>query len=142
VTGLNRPVVCVVIPTLNESGTIGTIIESLEELGDLYHIRIIVVDGTITTGATKVESIEKLKLLGDHEVVGFIIAVDRQERLGDADNVEDRGAVEYLEEELGLKVFSLENIETIYELIKDSLDEKMRRLWVEYYDKYGTVKLD
>jgi orotate phosphoribosyltransferase len=104
--------------------------------------RILVVDDTITTGATKVESIEKLKLLGDHEIVGFIIAVDRQERLGGVDNVEDRGAVEYLEEELGLKVFSLENIETIYGLIKDSLDEKMRRLWVDYYDKYGTVKLD
>ena len=104
--------------------------------------RILVVDDTITTGATKVESIEKLKLLGDHEIVGFIIAVDRQERLGDVENVEDRGAVEYLEEELGLKVFSLENIETIYGLIRDSLDEEMRRLWVEYYDKYGTVKLD
>jgi aspartate carbamoyltransferase regulatory subunit len=104
--------------------------------------RILVVDDTITTGATKVESIEKLKLLGDHEIVGFIIAVDRQERLGDMDNVEDRGAVQYLEEELGLKVFSLENIETIYGLIKDGLDEEMRRLWVEYYDRYGTVKLD
>lgn len=104
--------------------------------------RILVVDDTITTGATKVESIEKLKLLGDHEIVGFVIAVDRQERLGDVDNVEERGAVEYLEEELGLKVFSLENIETIYGLIKDGLDDEMRRLWIDYYAKYGTVKLN
>ncbi len=104
--------------------------------------RILVVDDTITTGTTKVESIEKLKLLGDHTVVGLIIAVDRQERMGDTVNIEENGAVEYLEKELGLNVFSIQNIQTIYALIKDSLDESMRRLWLDYYEKYGTVKLD
>ncbi len=103
--------------------------------------KILVVDDTITTGATKVESIEKLKLLGDHTIVGFIIAVDRQEKLGDVDNVEEQGAVEYLEDELGVKVFSLENITTIYNKIKDRVDDEMKRLWIEYYDKYGTEKL-
>jgi aspartate carbamoyltransferase regulatory subunit len=103
--------------------------------------RILVVDDTITTGVTKVESVEKLQLLGEHEVVGVIIAVDRQERLGDTENVEAMGGVQYLEEELGLKVFSLEKITTIYDLIKDSLDEEMKRLWVDYYKKYGTEKL-
>jgi hypothetical protein len=49
--------------------------------------------------------------------------------------------VQYLED-LGLKVFSLENIETIYGLIKSGLDEEMRSLWVDYYDRYGTVKLE
>ena len=104
--------------------------------------RILIVDDTITTGTTKVESIEKLKLLGNHEVVGFIIAVDRQEKMGDTENVEENGAVQYLEEELGLKVFSIQNIQKIYGLIKDSLDEDMRRLWVDYYSKYGTEKLE
>ena len=103
--------------------------------------RILVVDDTITTGTTKVESVEKLKLLGDHKVVGFVIAVDRQERMGDRDVVEEKSAVQYLED-MGLRVFSLESIKIIYNLIKDSLDEETRRLWVEYYDKYGTVKLE
>jgi aspartate carbamoyltransferase regulatory subunit len=103
--------------------------------------RILVVDDTITTGTTKVESVEKLKLLGEHRVVGFVIAVDRQERMGDREVVKEKSAVQYLEE-MGLKVFSLENIKTIYGLIKDSLDERMRRLWVEYYDKYGILKLE
>jgi aspartate carbamoyltransferase regulatory subunit len=104
--------------------------------------RILVVDDTITTGTTKVESIEKLKLLGDHTVVGLIIAVDRQEKMGDTVNIEEYGAVEYLEHELGLNVFSIQNIETIYSLIKDSLDEDMRNLWLDYYEKYGTEKLE
>ena len=104
--------------------------------------RILIVDDTITTGTTKVESIEKLKLLGNHEVVGFIIAVDRQEKMGDTENIEEKGAVQYIEEELGLKVFSIQNIQKIYGLIKDSLDEDLRRLWVDYYSKYGTEKLE
>ncbi|MQY83244.1 hypothetical protein GH157_06095 [archaeon] len=104
--------------------------------------KILVVDDTITTGATKVESIEKLKLLGDHTIVGFIIAVDRQEKLGGVDNVEEKGAVEYIEDELGIKVFSLENITTIYNKIKDSVDDEIKRLWIEYYNKYGTEKLE
>ena len=104
--------------------------------------KILVVDDTITTGITKVESVEKLQLLGEHEVVGVLIAVDRQEKLGDAENIEELGGVQYLEEELGLKVFSLEKITTIYDLIKDNLDEDMKRLWVDYYRKYGTEKLE
>ncbi|MFH1180446.1 MAG: aspartate carbamoyltransferase regulatory subunit [Candidatus Bathyarchaeota archaeon] len=104
--------------------------------------RILVVDDTITTGITKVETIEKLRLLGDHKIVGLVIAVDRLERLGDKDNIEDLGAVEYLEKELNLKVHSIQNIRTIYNLIKGSLSEDMRRLWNEYYSKYGISTLE
>ena len=104
--------------------------------------RLLVVDDTITTGITKVETIEKLRMLGDHEVVGLVIAVDRQERLGDKDNVEDISAVQYLEQELGLKVHSIQNIGTIYGLIKESLSPEMRGLWLDYYRRYGTVKLE
>jgi orotate phosphoribosyltransferase len=104
--------------------------------------RILVVDDTITTGITKVETIEKLRLLGDHEIVGLVIAVDRLERLGDKDNIEDMSAVEYLEKELHLNVFSIQNIKTIYNLIKDSLSDEMKKLWTEYYNKYGISTLE
>ena len=104
--------------------------------------RILVVDDTITTGITKVETIEKLRLLGDHEVVGLVIAVDRQERLGDTENIEDLGAVEYLEKELNLNVHSIQNIKTIYGLIKDGLDDEMRKLWLDYNSKYGIAELE
>ncbi len=71
-----------------------------------------------------------------------MIAVDRQERLGDAENIEDLGAVEYLEKELTLNVHSIQNIKTIYGLIKDGLDENMRKLWLDYYSKYGIAELE
>lgn len=103
--------------------------------------RILVVDDTITTGATKMDTFEKLKLLGPHKVVGLVVAVDRQERMGDAERVEERGAAEYIEEEMGVKVYSIQNVEGIYRIIRDSLDEDMRRLWIEYYEKYGTITL-
>ena len=104
--------------------------------------RILVVDDTMTTGTTKVESVEKLKLLGDHEVVGLILAVDRQEKMGDTENIEELSAAQYLEDVMGLKVFSIQNIKTIYYLIKESLDEGMKKLWLDYYDKYGVEKLE
>ncbi|GAH70772.1 unnamed protein product, partial [marine sediment metagenome] len=55
---------------------------------------------------------------------------------------EDISAVQYLEQELGLNVHSIQNIQTIYGFIKDSLSEEMRGLWLDYYRRYGTVKLD
>jgi orotate phosphoribosyltransferase len=104
--------------------------------------RILVVDDTITTGATKLDIFEKLRLLRDHKVVGLVIAVDRQEKMGDKDKIEPKGAVENIEEELCIRVFSIQNIKTIYGLIKESLDPEMRRLWLDYYERYGTVKLE
>jgi dolichol-phosphate mannosyltransferase len=72
---LTGPVVCVVIPTLNEAGTIGAIIESLERLRALYHVRIIVVDDWSTDGTVKIvrESSEK------H---GNLTLIERGRRLG------------------------------------------------------------
>ncbi|MGQ9679616.1 MAG: orotate phosphoribosyltransferase [Candidatus Bathyarchaeia archaeon] len=104
--------------------------------------RILIVDDTITTGSTKLETFEKLKLLGEHEIVGLVIAVDRQERMGDSEHVEEVSAIENIEREMGIKVFSIENIKTIYNLIKGNLEEDMRRIWIDYYEKYGTVQLE
>ncbi|MGD0802973.1 MAG: aspartate carbamoyltransferase regulatory subunit [Candidatus Bathyarchaeia archaeon] len=104
--------------------------------------RILVVDDTITTGATKIDTFEKLGLLENHKVVGLVIAVDRQEKMGDSEHIEAKTPSESIEETLGIKVFSIQNIRTIYSLIKDGLDPEMKRLWLEYYNKYGAVKLE
>jgi aspartate carbamoyltransferase regulatory subunit len=104
--------------------------------------RILVVDDTITTGETKVDTFKKLEMLGDHKVVGVVIAVDRQEKMGDTGGVADLSAAQYMEQELGVKVFSIQKFTGIYKLVKDSLEPEMKKLWIDYYTKYGVSKLE
>ncbi|MCX6642087.1 MAG: aspartate carbamoyltransferase regulatory subunit [Candidatus Bathyarchaeota archaeon] len=104
--------------------------------------RILVVDDTITTGETKVDTFKKLEMLGDHKVVGVVIAVDRQEKMGDTGGVADLSAAQYMEQELGVKVFSIQKFTGIYKLVKDSLEPEMKKLWIDYYSKYGVSKLE
>jgi len=103
--------------------------------------RILIVDDVITTGRTKVKALEKLKQLGEHEVVGMVVAVDRQEKMGDAIKVENKSAVDYLQDKFGFRVYSVLNIQSIFNLIKDKLTKEMKRSWIEYYEKYGAIKL-
>lgn len=74
-TGLTRPRVCVVIPTLNESGTIGGLIESLEKLRDLYQIRIVIVDDGSTDGT--IETVRE-----SSEKHGDMTLIERGSRMG------------------------------------------------------------
>ncbi len=103
--------------------------------------KILLIDDVITTGGTKVEALEKLKVLKNHKVVGMVLIVDRQEKMGDAVKVEDKSAVESIEETFGLKVFPLLNMKTIFESVKNSLNKEIKQNWIEYYKKYGAVKL-
>jgi dolichol-phosphate mannosyltransferase len=75
VTGLTCPVVCVVIPTLNESGTIGALIESLEKLRDFYQIRIVIVDDGSTDGTVQI-------VRESNEKHGNLTLIERGRKLG------------------------------------------------------------
>lgn len=103
--------------------------------------KILLVDDVITTGGTKIAALEKLKHLGAHKVVGLVLAVDRQEKMGGVKKVEERSAVDFIQEKLGIKVFSILNSKTIFDLIKDDLPKEVRQCWIDYYEKYGAVKL-
>jgi hypothetical protein len=61
--------------------------------------------------------------------------------MGDAERVEDKSAVEAFEESLGIKVFPILNMKMIFDEVKDSLKSEIRKAWVEYYEKYGAIKL-
>lgn len=99
--------------------------------------RILIIDDTITTGQTKIESVRKLQVLGDHKVVGVIVGVDRQEVTNGG-----KSAVQYLEDTLGVKVYPILTAKIIYSLIKNNLREEERAAWKEYYARYGVVKLE
>ncbi|MFQ5710777.1 MAG: aspartate carbamoyltransferase regulatory subunit [Candidatus Geothermarchaeales archaeon] len=103
--------------------------------------KILIIDDVITTGRTKMDSMRKLKVLGPHRIVGMILAVDRQEKMGGAEEVEDKSAVDFIQDKSGIKVFPILNIQTIFNLIKDSTDEKIKQYWIDYYEKYGVVKM-
>lgn len=102
--------------------------------------KILLIDDVITTGGTKLDALQKLKLLGEHKMVGLVLAVDRQERMGDAVNVEQYSAAESIEKQ-GIPVFSILSMQDIFSLINNSLPDEIKQLWIEYYDKYGAVKL-
>lgn len=103
--------------------------------------RIVLVDDVITTGGTKVDAFEKLKVLGQHEVVGMVLAVDRQEKMGDAERVEELSAVESIEETFGVKTFSILRMQDIFSIVKDRIKPEIREAWVDYYEKYGAIRL-
>lgn len=103
--------------------------------------RILIVDDVITTGATKEDSMKKLASLGEQKIVGLVLAVDRQEKLGDATNVEAKSATQKLEER-GIKVFPILTMQEIYAMVKEYMPDGDKVHWIEYYEKYGAVKLD
>ena len=103
---------------------------------------ILLVDDVITTGQAKYEVLEKIKLLGNSTIAGMVIAVDRQELLGNMDTVGIYSSVQSLEHELGIKTLSILTMQDIFSLVKDSLDKNVRRLWVSYYKQFGAVRME
>jgi orotate phosphoribosyltransferase len=102
--------------------------------------KILIIDDVITTGETKAEALDKLNILGEHKIVGMVLIVDRQERAGDAENISNESPVAIMER-AGFKVFSILGMKTIFDLVKDDITPDMRQYWVEYLNKYGTVKV-
>jgi orotate phosphoribosyltransferase len=102
---------------------------------------ILLVDDVITTGQAKYEALEKIRLLGDYTIAGMVIAVDRQELLGDAQSVGSQSAVQALEKELGIRTFAILTMQDIFALMKDTLAKNVRQAWIEYYEKYGAVRM-
>ncbi len=103
---------------------------------------ILLVDDVITTGKAKYESLERLKALADYKIAGMVIAVDRQELMGDASEVGTASAVDELRRAAGIRTVPIINMQQIFGYVQAGLPPAVRRAWVEYYDKYGTVKLD
>lgn len=103
--------------------------------------KILIVDDVVTTGKTKAESMEKLKRLGDNKVVGLVLGVDRQEKMGSVDAPEEKSAVDYIHDEFGIKVFSILNVQSVFNALKDTLPPEIKQHWIDYYEKYGVVKL-
>ena len=102
---------------------------------------ILLVDDVVTTGKAKYEALEKIRLLGEHRIAGMVVAVDRQELLGDAQQVGRYSAIQALEHELGIRTFAILTMQEIFSLVQDRLSAEVRQAWIAYYERYGAVQL-
>ncbi|MBU0532943.1 orotate phosphoribosyltransferase [Candidatus Micrarchaeota archaeon] len=95
--------------------------------------RVVIVDDVITTGGTKIEAIEKLSTIIKADILGIVIAVDRME-IG-----KKNSAIEEFSELSGINVFAIENIDNIFNYLKDNkVDGKsyVNNKTFERYQKY------
>lgn len=104
--------------------------------------KILLIDDVVSTGRTKIESIKKLKLLDGHKIVGMILVVDRQEKMGNVKKVENKSPLDFISDELGIQTHSILSMENIFHMVKEQINQDVKQKWVEYSEKYGTVKLN
>lgn len=100
--------------------------------------KLVIVDDVMTTGETKVEAINKIESAIGADVVGIVIAVDRQER------GKRLSAIEEFSEDYGIPVHSITTIKEIFEHLKGRnvngkvyVDDKTFEQFTEYRKKYG-----
>lgn len=101
---------------------------------------VLIVDDVITTGKTKIDNWIKLaSQKKDLKSKGILVAVDRQE-------IDERGraTTEILEQE-GLPVYSILKISEVFEHLSNKpingtfyVDKKIKKLFDDYFEKYGT----
>ena len=101
-------------------------------VGSPLNGRILVIDDVITAGTAIRESVDIIKSAGA-ELVGVIIALDRQERGQGA-----RSAIQEVEENLGIKVASIVKLEHLLEYLKiqGGYEDAVAKI-ESYRDQYG-----
>lgn len=102
---------------------------------------ILLIDDVITTGKAKYESLERLACLPGHKIAGMVLVADRQERMGTADEVGEKSAVQEINEKLGMQTASILTATEIYAMLSPKLPQDVAAAWKEYIEKYGAVKL-
>lgn len=100
--------------------------------------RYIILDDVLTTGGTKVESIQKIEQGLGGEVVGIVIAVDRQER------GRRLSAVEEFTENTGVPVHAVTTIRDVFEHLRNReiegkvyVDDETYERFMDYRKKHG-----
>lgn len=100
--------------------------------------KIIMVDDVMTTGGTKLEAMDMLEKALKAELVGIIIAVDRQEK------ARRKSAVEEFTEETGVPIHSLTTISDIFGHLKGRdvngkvyVNDEIYGAYLKYKKQYG-----
>ncbi len=102
---------------------------------DVKGKNVVIVDDVITTGGTKEEALNIIKSL-DGNVIGVVIAVDREEK------GKLKCATEEFTEKTGVPVYPIAKISDIFQVLTSvgEIPEKIARAFEEYIAKYGCKK--
>lgn len=100
--------------------------------------RVLIIDDVISAGTSVRESLQILQANGATPA-GVLIALDRQERSGTAEDVGELSAVQQVEQEIGLPVFPIASLSDLLAVLAQSGDEQAahRERIAAYRDRFG-----
>lgn len=101
--------------------------------------RVVIVDDVISAGTSVRESVQMIKAAGATPVA-VLIALDRMEKSGTATEVGTHSAVQMVEQEIGIPVFAIANLQDLMQYLDaQSVPElsQYRELVKAYRDQYG-----
>ena len=113
-----------------DHGEKGSLIGHVPKAGD----RIVIVDDVITAGTAIREAMNFLNGIDSLNVIGGMVALDRQEK-----GIGEKSAIMEVEEDFGLSVKSIANLETLLSWTKDKqgFDAQLVDQISAYRDQYG-----
>jgi orotate phosphoribosyltransferase len=95
--------------------------------------RVLIIDDVITAGLSAAYSIELIRK-NKADAAGFVIALDRQEKTAGSDT----SALQLLQQEQGLPVFSIATLEDLVELLQQDAEKSDILSEIEdYREEYG-----
>lgn len=101
--------------------------------------RVVIIDDVITDGASKRESVEMLRAAGG-EPAAVLIALDRMERGGNAEQLSERSAVEDFEHDYRIPVVSIVNVGDLLRYLQSNADPALQQHYArvsDYRQRYG-----
>ncbi len=105
--------------------------------------RVVIVDDVISAGTSVRESVEIIRAQGA-EPAGVLIALDRQERGGNAEQVSPLSAVQEVERNYGLPVFAIAGLDDVLAFLDSGSEAASalapyRQRVAEYRNRYGAT---
>ncbi|MED7818572.1 MULTISPECIES: orotate phosphoribosyltransferase [unclassified Francisella] len=100
---------------------------------DMTNKKVLLVDDVMTAGTAFYESYNKLKTI-NAEIAGVVLSIDRQEKAKDS----DISATKKISQDFNIPVLAVTNFESIFEYVKENLDQEMINKFKDYRKKYGS----
>lgn len=101
--------------------------------------KILIIDDVVSSGQSKFDTAKKLNLLGEHEIAGVIVAIDRQELGGDNDHT-TFSVFEEIVHRLHCPLFSIAHMGDTFLALKPSLKQNQIEHMREYFRKFGSAQ--